>query len=92
LGLEKRSLEKFVRENNLNPNLVNKRSNDGPKLNSFNKTPMRVKGIQKTPSSKSITAKLRKNMFFTDCIPLSAHNVFITNELPNMDNKNIMLY
>jgi len=61
-------------------------------MNSFNKTPTRVKGIQKTPSSKSLTAKLSKNMFVTDRIPLLAHNVIMTNELPIMAKKNIILY
>jgi hypothetical protein len=46
----------------------------------------------KAPSSKPLTAKLSKNTFVTDRIPLLSHNVIITNELPIMANKNIILY
>lgn len=53
---------------------------------------MRVKGMQKTPSSKSEMARLSRNMLVTVRIRVFCRIVRITRTLPVMPNRKMMLY
>ena len=63
-----------------------------PNMNCLSRTPTRVNGIQKTPSSRSLTARFSRNILVTDRIRLLAPSVMITSALPIMANRNIRLY
>ncbi len=53
---------------------------------------MRVKGMQKTPSSKSEMARLSRNRLVTVRIRVFCRIVRITRTLPVMPNRKMMLY
>lgn len=53
-----------------------------PKMNSLRSTPTSVKGMQKTPSSRSLTARLSRNTLVTVRILLFTAKVMMTRPFP----------
>ena len=62
-----------------------------PKMKSLSNWPMRVNGMQKTPSRRSEMAKLSRNMLVTVLIRVFCRIVRITRTLPVMPSRKMML-
>ena len=63
----------------------------GPNMKSFNRVGMRVKGIQKTESNKSLKERFSKNTLVIVRIHLFWARVKITKTFPTTDRRNIKL-
>lgn len=63
-----------------------------PKRNSLNSTPDNVKGMQKTPSKKSLTARLNRKILVTVRMLLLNTRVAITKAFPETARTKTILY